>query len=105
MERRIKDVKQGTIDAFYPGFSLVAFYEKVAEEFQIPFNNGDRFDCTKIRIASNIREQWYKRFEKEYGEARRWELNMHLCMSSPRVDKYLQENEVEVQEGWISKAE
>lgn len=69
MERRIKDVKQETIDAFYLGFSLVAFYEKVAEEFQIPFNNEDRFDCTKIRIASNIREQWYKWFEKRVWES------------------------------------
>lgn len=36
MERRIREVKQETIDAFYPNLNLVAFYRKVAEEFQMP---------------------------------------------------------------------
>lgn len=103
MERRIKDVKQETIDAFYPNLNLTAFYKKVAEEFQIPFETGYGFDCTKIRIASNIKEQWYEQFIKEYGEAHCWEINMKLCMSGPRVEQYLRDNEVEIEEEWICK--
>lgn len=105
MERRIREVTQETIDAFYPNLSLVAFYRKVAEEFKMPVEEGYGFDRRKIRIASNIQEQWCERFEMEYGEAHRWEINMHLCMSGPCVEKYLRENEVEVEEDWISKIE
>ncbi|WP_154677788.1 hypothetical protein [Schaedlerella arabinosiphila] len=54
MARRIREVKQETIDAFYPNLNMVAFYRKVAEEFQMPVEEGYRFDCRKIRIASNI---------------------------------------------------
>lgn len=36
MERRIRKVTQETIDAFYPNLNMVAFYRKVAEEFQMP---------------------------------------------------------------------
>lgn len=103
MERRIRDVKQETIDAFYPNLNFAAFYKKVADEFQIPVEEGYGFDCTKIRIASNIQEQWCEQFEKMYGEAQRWEINMHLCMSGPRVERYLSDNEVEIEEGWICK--
>ncbi len=103
MERRIRKVTQDTIDAFYPNLNLAAFYRKVAEEFQMPVEDEYGFDCTKIRIALNIQEQWCEQFEKEYGEARRWEINMRLCMSGPCVEKYLRENEVEVEEDWICK--
>ena len=96
MKRRIREVTQDTIDAFY---------RKVAEEFQMPVEDGYGFDCTKIRIAPNIQEQWCGQFEKEYGEARRQEINMRLCMSGPCVEKYLRENEVEVEEDWICKIE
>ena len=93
MERRIRKVMQETIDAFYPDLNLEAFYRKVAEEFR------------KIWIAPNIQEQWCEQFEKEYGETRRREINMRLCMSGPCVEKYLRENEVEVEEDWICKIE
>ena len=103
MERRIREVKQETIDAFYPNLNLAAFYRKVAEEFQMPAEEGYGFDCRKIRIASNIQKQWCEKFEKEHGEEKRWEINMRLCMSGPCVEKYLRENEVEVEEDWICK--
>ena len=105
MKRRIREVTQDTIDAFYPNLNLAAFYRKVAEEFQMPVEDGYGFDCTKIRIAPNIQEQWCGQFEKEDGEARRQEINMRLCMSGPCVEKYLRENEVEVEEDWICKIE
>ena len=105
MERRIRKVTQETIDAFYPNLNLVAFYRKVAEEFQMPVEEGYGFDCTKIRIAPNFLELWCELFEKEYGVEQRWEINMRLCMSGPCVEKYLRENEVEVEENWICKIE
>jgi hypothetical protein len=105
MERRIREVKQETIGAFYPNLNLAAFYRKVAEEFQMLVEEGYGFDCRKIRIASNIQKQWCEKFEKEHGEAQRWEINMRLCMSGPCVEKYLRENEVEVEEDWICKIE
>jgi len=40
MERRIREVKQETIDAFYTTLNLVAFYRKVAKEFQMPVEEG-----------------------------------------------------------------
>ncbi len=43
MERRIGKVTQKTIDAFYPNLNLEAFYRKVAEEFQMPVEDGS--DC------------------------------------------------------------
>ena len=64
MERRIRKVTQETIDAFYPNLNLAAFYKKVAEEFQMPVEEEYGFDCRKIWIAANIREQWYEQFEK-----------------------------------------
>ena len=76
MERRIREITQQTIDAFY---------------------------CRKIRIASNIREQWCEKFEVEHGEEQRWRINMCLCMSGPCVEQYLRGNEVEVDEDWICK--
>ena len=105
MARRIREVKQETIDAFYPNLNMVAFYRKVAEEFQMPVKEGDGFDCRKIRIASNIQKQWCENFEKEQGKEQRWENNMRLCMSGPCVEKYLRDNEVEVEEDWICKTE
>lgn len=59
----------------------------------------------KIRFASNIQEQWYRKFVKEHGEAQRRKINMRLCMSGPCVEKYLRDNEVEVEEDWICKTE
>lgn len=105
MERRIRKVTQETIDVFYPNLNLAAFYKKVAEEFQMPVEEGYGFDCRKIWIAANIREQWYEQFEREHGETQRWEINMRLCMSGPCVEQYLREDEVEVEEGWICKIE
>ena len=107
MERRIRKVTQETIDAFYSDLNLEAFYRKVAEEFQMPVEEVYGFNCTKIRIAPNIQEQWCEQFEKKYGEAQRWKINMRLCMSGPCVEKYLRENEVEVEEeeDWICKIE
>ena len=81
MERRIRKVTQDTIDAFYPNLNLAAFYRKVAEEFQMP--------DTGLTA-------------REYG-LRLTYINMCLCMSGPCVEKYLRENEVEVEEDWICK--
>ena len=103
MERRIREVKQETIDAFYPNLNLTAFYRKVAEEFQMPVEEGYGFDCTKIRIATNIQEQWCEQFERENGEEQRWQINIKLCMAGPCVNRHLHDNEVEIEENWIYK--
>lgn len=83
MERRIREVKQETIDAFYPNLNLATFYRKVAEEFQMPVEEGYGFDCTKIQIAPNIQEQWCEQFERKNGEEQCWQINMKLCMGRP----------------------
>ena len=54
MERRIREVAQETIDVFY---------RKMAEEFQMPVEEGYGFDSRKIRIASNIQKQWCEKFD------------------------------------------
>lgn len=103
MGKRTRKIKQETIDAFSPNLNLAAFYGKVAEEFQISVGENEEFDCTKIQIAPNIQEQWHEQFEREYGEKERWKINMLLCMSGPRVNQKLCDNEVEIEENWICK--
>ena len=66
---------------------------------------GDGFDCRKIQTVSSTQEQWCRQLVKEHGEAQRREINMRLCMSGPCVEKYLRDNEVEVEEDWICKTE
>ena len=61
-----------------------------------------RFDCRKITIAKNIQDYWMDNLPQGVS---RTSLAMGLCMSGPKVNDKLEDNEIEVEEGFIEYEE
>ena len=89
-------------------YGLVEFYDEVAT--QLGYNkNKVEYDCTKICVAANIQDNFFAHYKEENPELSESDLNagvgMMLVCSGPKVDKSLQDNEVEVFDGFIIKKE
>jgi len=81
----------------------VTFYEGVAREFSLDFNEKTCFDCRKIMIAPDILKRWSEEFAKQYGKMALNELYCMILQSGPKVDETLNEREVRLQKGFLSE--
>lgn len=95
-----KKVLKETVDLFLKE-GIVPFYTKVAEEFSLNVAEDSIFDCRKIIVADNIMQQWFSQFEEEHGKSAGGNLSCYLCISGPKKDEELGEDEVEIQDGFL----
>jgi hypothetical protein len=91
------------------GYSIVSLYEVVAQALGEKNWNAEniQFDCTKINVAKNIYNAMEASAVEEFGCKHRakdikTEFAMLWCMSGPKAIDGLANNEVEVEEGFIS---
>ena len=92
-----------------PACSLLDFYDAVAKGTG-RFNTSKlQYDCTKINIANNIQDDFYKYYTTLARETNpelsendiRASITILLAISGPKVDKTLKANEVEIFDGFI----
>jgi len=89
------------------GKQIVQFYITVGKLLGVEAP-PTRYDCTKILIARNIQDAFYKTYEELHPEEFAKDPNefqtqvaMLLCQGGPKVEDKLLDNMVEIQEGFI----
>lgn len=93
------------------GYNITALYEIVASQMGETWNADNiRFDCTKINVAKNIyrvmEEAAVEKFRGRHSEEGvRNEFAMTWCFAGPKAIDRLADNEVEVEEGFVTYAE
>lgn len=98
-----KKITKETIASFRDNWSLVKFYENVAQEFGFSSAEEHGFDCRKILVSESIIQKWYGWFEEEYGKGTAYELSMLLLLTGPKAGKELEDGEVFISEGFLTK--
>lgn len=78
--------------------SIVSLYETVAKLAGYRITDKTRFNCTKIRVPENVRENVYKWY-KERG-CEEWEVNMGWLNGGPKADSTLPDDTVVIEEGF-----
>lgn len=87
----------------YVGIDLPKFYDIVAEKvLSRPLNEDEVYDCTKIDVAENIQDEWFRHYGDDLG-APDYQIAMMLACYGPKVDSDLGIDEIIVYEGFISK--
>ena len=90
-------------------YSIVGLFDAVASEMGYSIPNELKYDCRNINVASNIQDGFYDHYstlaKEEDPNASETDINisitMLLAMCGPKVDESLEDNEVEVFEGFI----
>lgn len=83
--------------------SLPCFYRAVADAAGYTETEDTLYDCTRILVASNVQNAIIRYYETTSPELSREQVITLLLLSGPKVDAGLKENEVVIQEGFISK--
>ena len=85
--------------------TVADFYDYIANLMGHENTREFKYDCTKINIASNIQNNFFEFYREMNPELPANEANvgtaMLLACCGPKVDSELQENEVEVFDGFI----
>jgi len=91
------------------GYSIISLYNEVAKTLRTHYWNDEsiRFDCTKIHVAENIYQHMKNMaiatFCPQHDEITvRTDYAMLWCISGPKTSPNLLDNEVEIEEGFIS---
>lgn len=92
-----------------PPCDLVSFYDVVAKGLGYFDTRERKYDCTKINIAENIQDDFFKYYTQAARETDptlsendiRASIAMLLMCSGPKVDPTLKANEVEIFDGFI----
>jgi len=86
---------------------IYELYDTVAKELGYDVNNPDiHYDCRKINVARNIEENIYEHY-KETSENKdspdiEAAITMALLLYGPKSNQELSDDEVEVEDGFIS---
>lgn len=89
-------------------YKLTSLYEAVAAQMgEDPQNDNIRYDCRKINVAQNIMDKMRDSAIQTFADRANerdivYEFNMMWCLSGPKAVDYLNDNEVEVEEGFIN---
>lgn len=78
-------------------------YDNIAMKLGLPLADDVRYDCTKICVANNIQEEIFAYYEK-MGKSKQDIAMMWLCYGPKAIDE-LEDDEVEVEEGWYIRDE
>lgn len=88
-------------------YDIIELYEAIATEMGFVAVQNLEYDCCKVNIAKNIQDGIYEKYlelgreQKLYDSDIRAGVTMLLAVSGPKVDEYLEDDEVEVFEGFI----
>ena len=88
-------------------YDIVGLYDAIATEMGYVATHNLEYDCRKVNIAKNIQDGIYAKYAelaKKEGLPEsdvRAGITMLIAVSGPKVDEYLEDNEVEVFEGFI----
>lgn len=93
----------------YAPMCITDLYKAAAKEMGCKNANKLHYDCTKINIAENIQDGFYRYYaaiaRQQDPKLPESEINVSitilLAMSGPKVDKALKANEVEIFDGFI----
>ena len=88
---------------------IVQLYDRVARQIGYKNTHELNYDCRKINVAKNIQDMFYEYYTKLVRNADsktpdsdiQIGITMTLAMSGPKVDETLEDNEVEIFEGFI----
>ena len=83
--------------------SLPRFYRAVAEAAGYTETEDTMYDCTRILVASNVQDAIIRYYETTSPELSREQVITLLLLSGPKVGAELKENEVVIQERFISE--
>ena len=88
------------------GLKLDEFFELVSRTCGMPYDNPKfQVNCTKINVAANIQDGFYKAYEKlvrekgQFNDETTYQITMILCRSGPKAYDDFPDNTVEVQRG------
>jgi hypothetical protein len=83
--------------------SLNDFYSNLAKRFNLADNY--KMDCREINVAKNIQDAWFEWYRNEYpGQADiDAQVCMLLCLSGPKVNEELADNEIEWTDEFITQ--
>lgn len=77
------------------------FYSMIGRKLGYVENSDTAYDCSKICIAQNIQDKCYEYYEKLGNDST--SIAMHLCLSGPKVEKTLKDNQVSIEAGYITE--
>lgn len=88
-------------------YSITELYDAIAMEMGHQNVHKLEYDCRKVNIAKNIQDGIYDKYielskeEKCSEQDVRLGITMLLAISGPKVDEDLEDNEVEIFDGFI----
>lgn len=90
-------------------YSIVGLFDAVAMEMGYSVPTELKYDCRHINVASNVQDGFYDYYatlarEEDPNASEtdiRISITMLLAIAGPKVDASLEDNEVEVFEGFI----
>ena len=77
------------------------FYSLIGKKLGYVETPDSAYDCRKICIAQNIQDKCYEYYEKLGNDPT--SISMHLCLSGPKVEKTLKDNQVSIEAGYITE--
>lgn len=91
----------------HKNYGVAELYDAIATEMGFVSTQNLEYDCREVNIAQNIQDGIYDKY-LELGRAQgmsdkdiRLSVTMVLVISGPKVDETLEDDEVEVFEGFI----
>lgn len=82
--------------------TLCNFYRTAAEALGYEENEKTRYDCSRILVSAHVRDAIIASYQAVSPEISMKEVIIHLTIAGPKVAEDLEENEVVLQEGFVS---
>lgn len=82
--------------------TLCNFYRTVAEMLGYEENEKTLYDCTRILVADNVQDAIIASYKAACSKVTTEQIITHLAIFGPKVAEDLKENEVVLQEGFVS---
>lgn len=82
--------------------TLYNFYRTATEILGYEEDKKTMYDCRRILVAANVQDAIIASYKAVYPKVTEEQILIHLAISGPKVAEDLTENEVVIQEGFIS---
>lgn len=82
--------------------TLYNFYRTAAEILGYEEDEKTMYDCRRILVAANVQDAIIASYKAAYPKVTEEQILIHLAISGPKVAEDLVENEVVLQDGFVS---
>lgn len=82
--------------------TLCNFYRTAAEALGYKENEKTRYDCSRIMVSAHVQDAIITSYQAASPEISTKEVIVHLTIAGSKVAENLEENEVALQEGFVS---